>query len=267
MNRQIFPLRFLLFLAALTWLSACDTDQNDHAREPQPGAKTSLSNHHDHAHHGHHAPTNGGVEFVEGKGLKIDEHTSSSLNLATADVSTTSQTPQITIHSVIYQISNMGSKGLRKVLAHTWVTFETASQLSNNMSCSQHKNCRIIDLNRSPAQPGSLEVIVESLAADGTLELGSSLDCKFDLGRNPSLEPSLVVPSSAVLNTAKGTFVYVVNGPHLLRTAVETGGNLETEDLIIINDGLYEGDTVVTHPVETLHLIELHAIKGGAHCH
>jgi hypothetical protein len=137
------------------------------------------------------------------------------------------------------------------------------------MSCSQHKNCRIIDLNRSPSQPGYLEVIVEILAADGTLEPGSRLDCKFDIGRNPSLEPSLVVPSSAVLNTAKGTFVYVVNGPHLLRTAVETGGSLslETGDLIIINDGLYEGDTVVTRPVETLYLIELHAIKGGAHCH
>lgn len=77
--------------------------------------------------------------------------------------------------------------------------------------------------------------------------------------------PVVVVPRSALLRSASGTFVYVVNGSAYLRTAVKTGAESATH--LEISDGLYAGDEVVTHPVEQLWLIELRATKGGGHSH
>ena len=57
----------------------------------------------------------------------------------------------------------------------------------------------------------------------------------------------------------------VQNGDHLLRTPVTTG--VENAEHVEITDGIYVGDVVATHPVETLYLIELRATKGGGHSH
>ena len=70
------------------------------------------------------------------------------------------------------------------------------------------------------------------------------------------------VPQSALLRTATGTFVYVVNGANLLRTAVKLGAN-DSEYI----DGLYAGDVVATAGVEQLWLTELRLTKGGGHSH
>jgi multidrug efflux pump subunit AcrA (membrane-fusion protein) len=75
----------------------------------------------------------------------------------------------------------------------------------------------------------------------------------------------MVVPKSAVLASAEGNFVYVVNGEAYLRTAVKTG--VEAEGLVEVTDGLLAGDVVVTRPVEKLWIIELRATKGGGHSH
>jgi multidrug efflux pump subunit AcrA (membrane-fusion protein) len=66
------------------------------------------------------------------------------------------------------------------------------------------------------------------------------------------------------LKCTEGTFVYVKNGDHLLRTPVELGP--ENEQSIQIKDGLLPGDVVVTQEVEPLWLVELQAVKGGAGC-
>ncbi len=77
--------------------------------------------------------------------------------------------------------------------------------------------------------------------------------------------PGATIPRSALLRSASGTFVYVVNGGAYLRTAVVPGAESATH--IAIADGLYAGDEVVTHPVEQLWLMELHLTLGGGHCH
>jgi multidrug efflux pump subunit AcrA (membrane-fusion protein) len=56
-----------------------------------------------------------------------------------------------------------------------------------------------------------------------------------------------------------------VNGEAYQRTAVKTGA--EADGLVEITDGLLEGDSVVTKPVESLYLVELRAVKGGGHSH
>jgi multidrug efflux pump subunit AcrA (membrane-fusion protein) len=73
------------------------------------------------------------------------------------------------------------------------------------------------------------------------------------------------VPRSALLDTATGTFVYVVNGPAYLRTPVKVG--VMSTDYIEITDGLYAGDAVVSAPVNQLWLSELRLTKGGGHSH
>jgi hypothetical protein len=75
---------------------------------------------------------------------------------------------------------------------------------------------------------------------------------------------ALVVPSSAVLNTAEGTFLFVVNGDHYKRTPVKVGDTFGS--LVEITDGIYEGDAVVAEAAQTLWLIELRAVKGGKGC-
>ncbi len=65
----------------------------------------------------------------------------------------------------------------------------------------------------------------------------------------------LTVPRSALLDSARGTFVYVSNGGAFLRTAVKTGAI--DADRVEISDGLYAGDVVVIAAVEKLWVTEL----------
>lgn len=82
---------------------------------------------------------------------------------------------------------------------------------------------------------------------------------------NPAPRTVLTVPRSALLDSAAGLFVYVVNGEFYLRTPVKVGAR--SADFIEITDGLYAGDSVVASPVEQLWLAELRLTKGGGHSH
>ncbi len=64
-------------------------------------------------------------------------------------------------------------------------------------------------------------------------------------------EGAVRAPDSAVLQTAKGRFVYVQNGDRYLRTPAAD---------------LYEGDVIVTRGAQSLWLAELQAINGGVGC-
>jgi hypothetical protein len=69
------------------------------------------------------------------------------------------------------------------------------------------------------------------------------------------------LPASALLRTAKGDFVYTVNGDWLLRTPVTLA-----PDGLTVTAGLYEGDRIATHGVRHLWLAELQATNGGVGC-
>ena len=72
------------------------------------------------------------------------------------------------------------------------------------------------------------------------------------------------IPVSALIRTVKGDFVYVANGPWLLRTHVTIGAGDAT--WIHVADGLYEGDTIVAQGARALWLAELQAVNGGVGC-
>lgn len=110
---------------------------------------------------------------------------------------------------------------------------------------------------------GQVEVIVSVPAAEARLREGSFLSFSFD---QPGAQGDemLRIPASALLPTARGDFVYVVNGNHFFRSPVQTGR--KSGDFIEIEDGLFEGDVVVSAGKKHLWLIELQAINGGEAC-
>lgn len=72
------------------------------------------------------------------------------------------------------------------------------------------------------------------------------------------------VPEAALLRTVRGTFVFVANGDWLLRTQVKTGPS--ANGWVAIQEGLYEGDSVVNRGVKALWLSEIQAVNGGVGC-
>lgn len=69
------------------------------------------------------------------------------------------------------------------------------------------------------------------------------------------------LPAEALLRTARGNFVYVVNDEWMLRTPITLAA-----DGVTVIGGLYEGDFIVTRGVRSLWLAELQAVNGGVGC-
>ena len=109
---------------------------------------------------------------------------------------------------------------------------------------------------------GDVEVLVGITNSAARLKPGEFLTATIAIPREQTVN---VVPKSALLRSAEGTFVYTVNGDAYYRTAVKV--DAEVEGLVEITDGLLPGDMVVTRSVEKLWLIELRATKGGGHSH
>lgn len=72
------------------------------------------------------------------------------------------------------------------------------------------------------------------------------------------------IPSDALLRTVKGDFVFVANGGWFLRTPVTVGAS--DGMWFEVKEGLYEGDSIVTHGTRALWLAELQAVNGGVGC-
>jgi hypothetical protein len=72
------------------------------------------------------------------------------------------------------------------------------------------------------------------------------------------------LPAAARLRTVQGNFVYVQNGEWLLRTPVTLGSGDGVS--FEVQDGLYEGDRIVTGGVRSLWLAELHFLRAGQAC-
>lgn len=122
---------------------------------------------------------------------------------------------------------------------------------------------RLIGLDASlQTASQTIEALLEIPDAECALPVGAFVSATFQLGQP---QVASVIPASGLLRTAQGTFVYVQNGRHLLRTPVETGP--ADTNWVTIRDGLLPGDLIATNGVESLWLVELQAVKGGRACH
>jgi len=108
---------------------------------------------------------------------------------------------------------------------------------------------------------GQAEALVEFADERQRVTAGAFLTATFLIGAPKSV---LVVPATALLTAADGTFVYAVNGDHFTRTRIKVGA--ATDGVVAVEDGLYSGDVTVVKGVESLWLIELSSLKGGKPC-
>lgn len=108
---------------------------------------------------------------------------------------------------------------------------------------------------------GQVEALVEFADPKQLWPANAVLTASFNT--RPT-KPSLVIPQSALLACAEGSYVYAVNGKHLTRTAVKAG--LPENGFVEIEDGLYAGDSIAAKGAENLWFVELSALKGGTPC-
>lgn len=108
---------------------------------------------------------------------------------------------------------------------------------------------------------GQVEALVEFTDPQQLLPGGAFVTATLTHGETRSV---FVVPESALLTTADGSYVYTVNSTHLTRTRVKPGAVID--DMVEIEDGLYAGDSVAAKGVDGLWLVELSALKGGTPC-
>ena len=240
--------------------------------QPPVGAEAKTESAGGHGHdHGEETET----FFEEGKGIRLPEESQEALDLKIGDVAETKIQDFIPLTAQVYRIAREPSRsggGERTARAYALallpvneadklkpgqrIEFHPRSDAAREITGTVWKlNRQLVDIS------GRVEGLIEIPDAGHALAMGEFLD-----GRIPAADRMAVsVPVTSVLQTAQGAFVFVENGKHLLRTAVQTGA--VSGDRIEITDGLYEGDRIAIHSVENLYLIELRATKGGGHSH
>lgn len=218
-----------------------------------------------HGEHEEEAPS--GASYKDGKGVLVKDETKSLMGLETAEVTEKTLARSIEFTTQVYRAAGHG-------VPVPWLATGTlpASRLTG-ARVGQEVTLRADDgttfngrLQKLYASSGrardEAEAVVSFTGPSPEAQPALFLQATLTL---PGTGKSLTVPRSAVLRTAEGSFVYAVNGEAYQRTAVKTGA--EADGLVEITDGLLEGDSVVTRPVESLYLVELRATKGGGHSH
>lgn len=191
-----------------------------------------------------------GVAFKEGRGLKF--------------------TPEI-VKALELKVSEGEERPIAGELRLTAQVFRTVPDVLASVSLSPADAALLEKQTLTGAKLVRVDRGGES--ANGRVDAVFTLDRKpapvvgdfVSLVLNPAPRTVLTVPRSALLDSAAGLFVYVVNGEFYLHTPVKVGAR--SADFIEITDGLYAGDSVVATPVEQLWLAELRLTKGGGHSH
>lgn len=213
-----------------------------------------------------------GASFKAGKGVILTPETSKILGLEVADVTEERLAQIVELNA---QIFSDGHRFEDLNIDHTACDFHASGFLPPDKAAliTLKQQVKLLDSNREifdgfvaavqkPLSHGETEVIVGVTTAKNKLKDGDFVQASISVPRDKTVT---VIPNAALLRTAEGTYVYVVNGKAYYRTAVQPGAR--AGDKLEIVDGLYPGDQVVVKPVETLWLIELRATKGGGHSH
>lgn len=258
----------LLALAALALLvgAGCGHKGGDgHGHDQE---KTEGKGGHDHEAE---APT--GASFKPGKGVMLTDETRKLLGVETVEVAVRALPREIRFLAQVFGEKHAGAEldikhvacvaqasGLLSPADAALLRVGLAARLTPRDG-GEIWSGLVLDVHKAMAL-GDAEVVVGITNAGVRLKPGDFLSAIVSV---PRTEAVTVVPRSALLRAAEGTFVYTVNGNAYFRTTVKVG--VEAEGVVEIPDGLLVGDSVVTKPVEKLWLIELRAVKGGGHSH
>jgi len=211
------------------------------------------------------------ASYKEGSGITMGSESKEFIGLKLAEVEERSEPFDIRFTSQVYRESGEMSQNAGELsgfaYASAWVDPSVADRLKSGTPLlvygNENTTGTIIQLDQTmSANGGQIEALIQIQDKDQIWKIGDFVHVSPMLERGDSVA---MIPRSALLETAYGTFVFVVNGKYFIRTEVKVGSRYG--DLFEITDGLYGGDVVVVQPVETLYLIELRATKGGGHCH
>ena len=204
--------------------------------------------------------------FQKGKGISLPDEMRKEFGLEVVEVTEKSLPRHVTKAAQVYRAASDGDSAGASLFLST----DEAKELKPGQSVSLHpahenglsltgKLARL-DEHALPVL-GQVEALVEFSDTERRFPAGTFLTASF-LTREA--KPVFVVPETAMLACANGSFVYVVNGKHLTRTAVKAGA--ASDGFVEIEDGLYAGDSVAAKGVDNLWFIELSALKGGTPC-
>jgi multidrug efflux pump subunit AcrA (membrane-fusion protein) len=202
--------------------------------------------------------------FKEGKGVLFSDETKKLFGVEMAEVTEKSMQRRVQKTAQVYRAAREGTPASAMLL----LSAEEAKELkvSQPVKLQAGEAPEIggtltrLDTQTQPVL-GQVEALVEFADPRQRYPAGAFVTATF---ANGDAKTVFAVPESALLTAADGTYVYTVNGSHLIRTRVKPG---EVSDgFVEIEDGLYAGDSVAAKGVDGLWLVELSALKGGTPC-
>ena len=210
-------------------------------------------------------PDDHGINFKAKEGLAVPEAIARNIGLQLADVAERKVNGQLAFAAQVY--GEAGPQARRVALASAWVDRAAAQFVpvgldivaqtadTNSLTGVVARVLRAADTN------AAMEVLLELQAEQGELKPGDFVRVTVSV---PGTEALPVVPEAALLRTAEGSFVYVVNGKRLKRAPVKLGSS--GEGVVAVRDGLLAGDKIVVAGVPLLWLAELQGLRGGKSC-
>jgi hypothetical protein len=265
------PTRFIAFLIVLTLgglVGGCGKEGPKHSESSTDDAHAEGHDEHGTEGHDDHDEEGGesSASFKAGTGLAFPPEVLAAMGVSTAEVE--ERLLPLTIDLVAQVYATLPSPR-----AVALVSPASARNLTVGLSASlpdavgqvgsTAATARLTEIPRTlETAAHQVELIFNLAARPEPYQLGETLKLRLRIAPDT---PRVTVPRAAVLDTALGTFVYVVNGEAFLRTPVTTGAM--DHDTVEITDGVFEGDTVVISPVSQLWLTELRLTKGGGHSH
>ncbi|MCX6952178.1 MAG: hypothetical protein NTV51_08430 [Verrucomicrobia bacterium] len=198
----------------------------------------------------HEEGGNEGVAFKEGRGLRFTPEIVKALELKTGEAEERPLAGELRLMAQVFRT-------VPNVLASVSLSPADAALLQTQT----FPGATLVRVDRGGEAANGRVDAVFALERAPTHVVGDFVT----LALNAVPRTVLTVPRSALLDSAAGSFVYVVNGEFYLRAAIKVGAR--SADFVEITDGLYAGDLVVTSPVEQLWLAELRLTKGGGHSH
>ncbi len=237
---------------------------HDHAEE---GVHDGHDGHHD------HADETAGARFEEGRGIFFLDETRQAIGLTLGEVGERILHPVVSVEAQVYRSAAEVPRPGAEQSGFAYASAFLPPDIAATVRVGDPGDLRARGIaysatvwkveSASREAVNSEEVLLQIPDKEDNLHVGDFLTGALA----PQGDGGAVVamPRSGVLETASGKFAYVEKGGAFLRVPVVTGR--ASAEFIEITEGLAPGDRVVTHPVETLHLIELRATKGGGHAH
>ena len=194
-----------------------------------------------------------GIKYDKAQGLNVTPFSANLLGFKLVDVEEREITRKLILQAQIFQASVKGV-----AMASAWLPQEEADALDKGMAVALDRGFQGRVVSVATKLNRQAEILIEIEDPEKELRSGKFLEGVVEMRSEGEV---VVIPSSAVVKSAEGTFVYVDNAGWTIRTEVELGA--EDGEMVEVVDGIYTGDLVVTSPVMTLWMTELQLLKSG----